>query len=466
MVDHPCDGGGGSRRPGRVLAVVAVGTFLSAMAGSMVNLALPTIGREMSVTVESSRWVVQSYLMVIGVLLLPCGRLSDIVGHGRLYMVGFAVFGLSSVWCATAGGLGWLVAARGLQGAGAAMVMATGPALLTTAFPDSQRGKALGTLSTATYTGLMLGPPAAGWVVGNLGWRWVFWGVLPVSALVLVLGWLHLPRKDGAERARFDWAGTAALVAGLPLLLLGLDRLRPGGDPGAASWAAGALGLVGVTGFVALQRRSASPLVDLEMFRSRVFAGAALSALANYVALFGMILLTPFYLEEGLGLSSGASGLVLAAQPAVMALVASPSGWLSDRIGSRGPATLGMLILAAGLGGLSFLGAGDDRLTVALWLGVCGLGTGIFISPNSSALMGAAPRRRQGTAGSLLAEARVLGMLIGVALAAIVFATAGGVTGRSWKPVDFDAFAAVMRISAVVAALGAATAALRGKRPS
>jgi MFS family permease len=203
-------------------------------------------------------------------------------------------------------------------------------------------------------------------------------------------------------------------------------------------------------------------VLDLSLFASRVFTGSVLSALCNYIALFVSILLLPFYLEEGLGRDPARAGLILSVQPLVMALVASPSGWLSDRIGSRGLATLGMLVLSGGLWGLSGLGAGAPGAHVVLWLAVMGFGTGIFISPNSSALMGSAPRNQQGIAGSLLAEARVLGMYLGVALATAVFGLAGGSTGHRWQLLDFDALRLALQVAAGAAVLGAMLAALRG----
>lgn len=400
-----------------ILLVVAVGTMLSAMAGSMVNLALPSLGRDLGVSIESSRWVVQSFLMTVALLLLPAGRLSDKLGHGRLYLFGFVLFGAMSVVCGAADRFWVLVAGRVLQGAGGALAMAAGPAILTCAFPASQRGRALGILATSTYLGLMAGPPLAGAVVEWLSWRWTFHLMAPISAVVVAVGFPFLPRTFAAPVA-------------------------------AGSETGGAL----------------ARLLGLGLFRSRIFVGAVASALCNYVALFGTILLIPFYIEEGLGLDPGRAGLLLTAQPLMMAVTAAPAGLLSDRLGSRGLATAGMILLAGSLLGLSSVGQGSDPWTLAFWLGACGLGTGLFISPNSSALMGAAPRGSQGTAGSLLAESRIVGMLGGVLLSSTLFRTFGGRTGSAWSPVEFDALTLVLRASAGVALIGAVLAALRGPR--
>jgi EmrB/QacA subfamily drug resistance transporter len=450
------------KRPNLVLLVVGLGTLLGAMTASMVNLALPSIGRELEVSIESSRWVVQSFLLVNAVLLLPAGRLGDLLGHRRVYLFGFALFGVTSIACGLAGSFAVLVVGRVLQGLGAAMLIAVSPALLTTAFPPEKRGRALGVMSTATYIGLTISPPLSGLIISALGWRWTFYLMAPTSALTLVLGLIFLPRaaRARASLARFDFGGAAALLIGLPLLLLFLGQAQRWGLTSPASLGSAALGAGGLVAFVLIQIRSGSPLVDPVLFRSRVFTWSVLSAVFNYVALFTAVLLMPFYLEEGLGLDPSTVGLVLVAQPLTMALVASPSGWLSDRIGTRGLTVVGMILVAGGLLGMVGLGPGSSVWAAASWLALVGLGTGIFISPNSSALMGAAPRRLQGTAGSVMAESRTIGMLLGVAASTAVFEAAGGQTGKSWQPEEFAALRLALAAGVGAAVLGAVAAAL------
>lgn len=451
-----------ARHPKLVLMVVGLGTFLSAAQGSTVNLALPDIGRALDAPIDVTGWVVSGFLLAVTVLLLLAGRASDLLGHRRVYLVGQVLFGLASWGAGLGDAIETLIAARLLQGAGGAMVMATGPALLTMSFPVSQRGRALGMLATATYTGLTVGPPIGGWVVAAFSWRWVFYLNLPVALLIALLGWLYLPREVERPPARFDWAGAMALVAGLPLLLVALAQGGRWGWSSPATIGCGAAGSAILLLFVALERRGTHPLLDFRLFRSRVFTGAVLSALGNYVALFIPIILLPFYLVEGLGIAESRAGWLLSAQPLLMALVASPSGRLSDRIGSRGLATGGLLVLAAGLTGLATVGSGSSTYAVAVWLGVMGLGTGIFISPNSSALMGSAPRQQQGVAGGVMAVARSLGMILGVASATSIFVAAGGHTGRRWVEADYHAMRVALVVAAAVSVTSALAAALRG----
>jgi MFS family permease len=311
-----------------------------------------------------------------------------------------------------------------------------------------------------------VGPALGGFIVSALGWRWTFFVYVPASVIVLVLGFWFLPRKKIEKRPKFDLYGALALILGLPFLLLLLSECQRWGAGFFLTWLSAGLGFVGMSVFILLQRRIASPLLDLNLFRSRMFMGASISAVANYIALFSVTILMPFYLEEGLGKSPAVTGMFLSVQPLLMALVASPSGWLSDRLGSRGLATAGMLVMAAGLFGLSGLGPDSGEARVILWLGTVGLGTGIFISPNSSALMGSAPREQQGAAGAIMAESRVLGMFVGVALATAIYHAAGGRTGAHWRPEDFSAMHLSLLAGSAAAFLGALAASLRGKMNS
>lgn len=449
--------------PRLVLLVVGLGTFMSAASGSTVNLALPQLGSDLGVSIDSAGWVVSSYLLSITVLLLVAGRLGDLVGLKLVYLAGFSLFGVASVACGLSPSLHVLIASRLLQGVGASFIMATGPALLTTTFPGKQRGRALGMLATATYSGLTVGPLAGGWVLDALTWPWIFYINVPAAVVVVALGLRFLPRGERRTDQPFDLLGSLTVLSGLPLLLIAVSRGVDWGwtSPATLGCAVGGIALLGA--FVWQQTRAESPMLDLSLFKSKVFSGAVLSALGNYVALFVAIILLPYYLTEARGSDSLHAGIILSAQPLVMAIVASPAGRLSDRIGSRGLATSGMLVLAVGMGGLAFVDGQTPLWLVATWLGVVGLGTGIFISPNSSSLMGSAPRNKQGVAGGVMAVARNLGMMIGVSSATTLFRMAGGETGGTWETADFTALHVAMAFGAVVGVLSALAAALRGR---
>jgi MFS family permease len=273
-----------------------------------------------------------------------------------------------------------------------------------------------------------------------------------------------IPRDPAAEHAeRFDLAGAATFMAGLVALLLGLNQGHAWGWTSAPILAllVGAVLLLGA--FVLIERRVASPMLDLALFRHRLFSAATASAVLNYICLYTVTFVLPFYLIQGRSLNPAQAGLVLTAQPLVMAFAAPISGTLSDRIGSRALSTLGMGILSVGLLLLSRLGSGSPLSSVTLALAVVGLGTGVFISPNTSALMGSAPKHRQGIASGVLATARNVGMVLGVGLAGAVVTTilAQGQTSGSTTAL-FDGVSAAFLVAAGAAALGSLTSAVRG----
>jgi EmrB/QacA subfamily drug resistance transporter len=446
-----------------VLAAVGVGTFMSALDGSVVNTTLPLIRRAFGSDVATVEWVVTVYLLVVSGLLLSFGRLGDLRGHKVMYVSGFAVFVGSSALCGLAPSVESLVAFRAVQALGAAMLFANGPAILTGNFPAAQRGQALGLQATMTYLGLTAGPALGGFLAGRFGWRSVFYINVPVGVLALALSARFIPRDRPAERSgRFDVAGAGAFLLGLMTLLLALNQ---GHDWGWTS--APVLGLLAAAAafgsiFVAIESRVASPMLDLRLFSSRIFSTSTASAVLNYICLYSIAFLMPFYLIQGRGLGPAQAGLILTAQPLVMAVAAPLSGTLSDRIGSRLLSTAGMAILGIGLLLLARLGSESSFGQVAGALVVVGIGIGIFISPNTSALMGAAPRNRQGIAAGVLATARNVGMVLGVGLAGAIFTT---VVARGPAGDPASLFTAV-RLSFLVAAgvgfLGAVVSAARG----
>jgi EmrB/QacA subfamily drug resistance transporter len=448
-----------------ILLAVGTGTFMSGLGGSAVNTVLPVIRAAFGTDVAAIEWVVTTYLLVVSGLLLSFGRLGDLRGHKPVYVAGFAVFVLGSVLCGIAPSAGGLVAFRGVQALGAAMLFANSPAILTKSFPGQQRGQALGLLAAMTYLGLTAGPSLGGWLTVRLGWRAVFYVNVPVGALALGLSLRFIPADEpAARREPFDLRGAVGFTAALIALLLALNQGHAWG------WGSPAIvGLLLVAGllavaFVGHELRIPSPMLDLRLFRSRPFSAATASALINYVCVYTISFLLPFYLIQGRGLSPDRAGLILTAQPIVMAVAAPLSGTVSDRIGARLPGTLGMAILAAGLFLLSRLGPEAPLREVALALGVAGLGTGTFISPNNSMLMGSAPPHRQGIAAGILATARSVGMVLGVGLAGAVFTT---VLARSQAAGSgaalFDAVGAGFLVASVVATVGVVTSAVRGE---
>src|SRR5229473_2142885 len=412
-----------------VLVAIGTGTFMSALDGSVVNAVLPVLRDQLRTDIATVEWVVTVYLLVVSGLLLGFGRLGDARGHRTVYLWGVGGFVASSALCGLAPSAEWLIAFRALQAISASMQFANSPAILTKTFPPQQRGQALGLQATMTYLGLTVGPSLGGFLAQHWSWRAIFYINVPVGAVALLLG-LNQGHAWG-------WSSPATL------LLL-----------------ASSIALLAV--FLRIERRVPRPMLDPSLFARPAFAGATASAVINYVCVYGILFLVPFYLIEGRGLGPARAGLLLTAQPLVMMFVAPLAGTISDRIGTRIPAMVGMALLALGLFLLSRLGPATPFAHVAATLAVCGLGTGIFIAPNNSALMGAAPPNRQGIAAGVLATARNAGMVLGVGLAGAILTTVlhRGGSGALVRAVDLG-----FAVTAALAVVGVAAAAIGGGRP-
>ena len=442
-----------------VLIAIGTGSFMSALDASVVNTVLPVVRQAFNSNVAAIEWVVTVYLLVLSGLLLTFGRLGDLRGHKSIYVWGFGIFVLSSVLCGAAWSAPVLVVFRGVQAIGGAMLASNAPAIVTGNFPAEQRGRAFGLVSTMTYLGLTVGPSLGGWLTHAFGWRTIFYINVPVGMLAVALSLYFIPKDAPSESGqRFDLFGAAVFMAGLTTLLLGLNK---GADWGWTS--ASVLGLllgslVLLFIFIQIERRSPAPMLDLSLFRVPLFSTSAISAVLNYICVYSITFLLPFYLIQGRGLNPAQAGLLLTVQPILMAISAPISGALSDRIGSRGPGMVGMGALAAGLLILSRLGSDSSLWLVVLGLVVAGLGTGTFISPNTSALMGAAPKSRQGIASGVQGAARNFGMVLGIGLAGAIFTTQ---LAQNTTDALYNGISLGFLVAAGVAVLGILSSALK-----
>ncbi len=451
---------GAKRRKWSVLAAVGVGTFMSALDGSIVNTLLPRLELALGATVAQTEWVVVVYLLVVSGLLLIVGRLGDMRGHKDVYVVGFAGFVASSALCGLAPSLPWLVGFRALQALSASMLFANAPAILIASFPPQERGRALGLQAVMTYLGLTVGPPLGGFVATHLGWPAIFYLNVPVGALGIWLSVRNIARdRPAGPRRRFDVLGAALFSAGLVALLLALNQGHAWGWASPPILALLAVAAAALVAFLHAERRRADPMLDLTLFESRVFSGAVFSAALSYVAQFAMMYLLAYYLRfRGLGADS--AGLLLTAQPVVMMITAPVAGTLSDRMGTRGPVVVGLLLLTGGLLLLSGVGPATPWAYVVLAMAVCGLGFGCFVAPNNSRLLGAAPANRRGIASGVLAAARNVGMVLGIGLAGAVYTT---VLARRGEAAVVDGVAIALRVVAATTLLAALTSWMEGK---
>lgn len=419
------------RRPGAhwlVVASVCIGAFMGQLDASIVTLAIPDLQADLGVSLAEAEWVALSYLLVLVAAVVPIGRVADAVGRKALYVYGFAVFTVASLACALAPSVVALDGARVVQGLGAAMLQANSVALIRLAMPAGMVGRGIGIQGVAQALGLALGPTIGGLLVALGGWRLVFLVNVPAGGVGIVTGILLLPRSRNLTPFRgFDTLGVLLLVPAVAGLLL---LLTTAGHPDATGAAAAIAGAVGVVAAVALalhvrrvRARGGDPIVPVDLFASAAFTRGIVTGLASYLVLFGTLFVGPVYLEGPLGLSPGRAGLLLTALPAALAVTTPLAGRLADSRGVRLPATLGSLVVAAGLA-LTVLAA-PTLLGMAAGLAVTGVGVGLFTPANNAGIMLAAPASRAGVAGGVLNMTRAWGTALGVAVTLLVYQLAG-----------------------------------------
>lgn len=414
---------GGRNHRWWALVTVDIGILMSTLDASIVNIALPTILTSLEASLAATTWVVMAYLLAITVLLLPFGRLSDIMGRKRLYTVGLALFAVGSGLCGVSADVGSLIAFRIVQAAGAAMVTAIGFAIVTAAFPAWQRGLALGINGTVVAVGITLGPTVGGVLIETLGWRWIFLVNLPIGAIGAVASWAILNERliSGGREMRgqsFDLAGAAVAAVALVSMLLALTQGPEAGWSSALVLSLLGLSLLAAGLFVVVEMRVPEPLVDLALFRHRAFAAGNVAGLLAFLAIAANAFLMPFYLQVVQGFDALRAGLLMTPTPLAMALVAPLSGWLSDRVGAKILSSLGLAGIVVALLLLAGLTPESDYSDVVVRLLLLGLGLGVFQSPNNSSVMGDVPRERLGIGSGILSLMRNLGTVVGVAAGA------------------------------------------------
>src|SRR5882672_5549761 len=414
-----------------VLVLVAIGTFMTALDASIVNISLPSIARTFHTPIGGAvEWVIVAYLVVIAATLLTFGRLSDLVGRKPLWMAGLAVFTLGSICCGAAGSLPQLVVARAFQGLGGALIFAPSFAIITDAFAPSDRGRALGLNAVVFAVGTSLGPTLGGLITEHLTWRWIFYLNVPLGALGLLASHRVLAASDARPRGPLDLRGAACVAVGLALLTMSLSFGPEWGWTSLRLLTCLAVALVALALSALIERRVREPIIDFALLRERVFASALGSLTLAMLALFGISFMLPFYFEELRGFSVEKSGLLLTPLPLTIAVVAPLSGALAGRIGSRWLASGGLAVACLGLLLLAQLDATSTVGDIVWRLILTGIGQGLFQSPNTRALMNAAPGDAQGEASGLLTTGRVMGQSLSIAVVGALFAGLGGTAGR------------------------------------
>lgn len=456
-----------------VFFLVAIGIFMSTLDSSVVNIALPAIMRDFVAPLETIEWIPLIYLLTVSSLLLSFGRMSDIKGRRLVYSWGLFVFSIGSLLCGTAQNALWLIGARAFQGIGAAMIMSCTPALMIDIFPVSERGKAMGMVGAVVASGLTAGPALGGVILHYFSWEFIFYINIPIGVTTAVIASRLLKggKADITRSEPFDWIGAFLLTFSMGTFLFAITHGYNWGylsfkfiffiilSGSASAW------------LIRVESGTAHPILNLSLLRIRLFTLPIIAAILLFLSLFVIVFLMPFYLTHPCGFSDKQAGYMMITLFIPLFIVSPISGMISDRIGSRALCTLGMGVLFISLIFLSALSPHNPPFPIAWRLALAGIGTAIFISPNSAVAMSAVPPKFKGVAAGMVATARNFGMVMGVALAGTLFNSifhtlSGGLSLKVWRPelepIFMEAFRYAMISGGIGAGLGMIAAFLRG----
>jgi EmrB/QacA subfamily drug resistance transporter len=456
-----------------IFLMVAIGIFMATLDGSIVNIALPSIMADFAVPLATIQWVVMIYLLTVTSLLLSFGRLSDIRGRRMVYSLGLCLFSLGSFFCAIASTAHWLIGARFFQGLGAAMTMACTPALIVDTFPERERGRAIGMMGSVVASGLTAGPALGGLLIHYFSWRAIFYINIPIG-LLTAAGVFFLLKGSKADITRpetFDWPGAALLAILLGSLLMAITHAYDWGYFSLSILSLIAVSILAATCLIYVETRVRHPILSRSLFGIRLFSMPIVAAIILFVCLFSLVFLMPFYLIHPGGYPVNAVGGIMACIFISLFIVSPFAGALFDRIGSRLLCTLAMAIIAGALFSLSVIPANSSFFSIIWRLSLAGIGTAIFLPPNSAAAFSAVSPESRGVASATVAAARNLGMVLGVAIAGAIFNSvfyqlSEGLSLKEYQPaleeIFMKSFHFVMKAGGFIAILGMIIAFLRG----
>ena len=415
-----------TRRRWWAVVNVSISIYMSTLDASVVNISLPTITQAFHASLKTVAWVVTAYLIVITGCLLIMGRLTDLLGQRKIYLIGFSTFTLGSALCGFSPSIHFLIGSRILQGLGAAALMASGPAILTTVFAEEKRGQALGIIASVVSAGFLTGPVLGGFMVEHLGWRSVFFINLPIGLLGILLSFIALERDASPGKATLDLRGAFLIFTLITSLLLFLNQVSQRGNPFVWGWLLLSLICFGL--LIAVELRAPSPLVDLHLFKQRLFVTSLGTSLLAFWMNAAHAFVMPFFLQGILQYSPSKVGMLIFPVSLTVMIMAPLGGKFSDRVGIKIPATLGLILTSLTIFSFHFVRVGGSDSAI-LWRQVfLGLGIALFSPANNSAIIGSLPKEKVGLASSFLALARNLGMVIGIAFAEMIIAFRTGAT--------------------------------------
>ena len=450
-ISSSCNGNTATGNPGETatIVVVTIVQFLTPFMFSAVGVALPALGREFSANAVQLGLIEMVYILGVGLFLLPMGRFADIYGRKKVFISGTVVMTASTVALSLAPGIESFIFFRFMQGTGAAMITSTSLAILSCVIPAHRRGRAMGIVVSGVYIGLSAGPTLAGLMISYLGWRWIFYTAVPVELLAMALAvWKLKGEWADARGKRFDAFGSLIYMAALFALIIGVTQLKAMPE---AKWMAMA-GLGGLLFFLFYESKSDSPIIDVGLLTTnRTFSLSNAATLINYAASFGVVFFFSIYLQTIRGIPPKTAGFILVVQPVIQALLAPLAGRLSDIRPPARIATVGMGLCAAGLAVAACITAETPLIVIFVVLILLGIGFGFFSTPNTAAIMASVPPVYYGTASSLLATMRAMGMLISMTIITVLLSVFMG--RQPITPETGTAFITTMRWSLMVFAL-------------
>jgi len=402
-----------------LLLATTLSSFLTPFMGSAVNVALPVMARDLSMTALTLSWVASSFILAAAIMLVPLGRLADIYGRKKMFFYGSIIFSAASFLCIWSPTSFFLIFCRIIQGIGGAMIFSTGTAMLIAAYPPEKRGKILGINIAAVYIGLTVGPFIGGLLTENLGWRYIFLFTAITGSLVCLLVTLLIEKEWlGSEDEGFDIAGAVLYALALFAIMYGFSLLPA---PKAALLIG--LGVFGLVCFVRQQLKKPVPLLDIRLFlNNKVFAFSNLAALINYCATFAVTFLLSLYLQHIKMMTPSQTGIILLAEPLMQALFSPIAGRLSDRFEPQIIASLGMALNVIGLIPLIFINSDTTISYIVLSLIILGIGFALFSSPNVNAIMSSVHYKFYGVASATLSTMRLTGQMFSMGITMLVFA--------------------------------------------
>lgn len=405
------------------LSCTTLGALFSVLSGSTLIIVLPDIMKDLHVGMNVIMWTVMIYMLVLTILVPAIGRIADIIGRKKLYVSGFIIFTIGSFLCGLSMS-GWeLIMFRFVQSVGGALIVANSTPIVADAFPKNELGKAMGINGMAISVASVIGPILGGALIGA-GWRSIFYINIPIGVIGTLWAGFQLKELDTLpEKQTFDWKGTAAFTVGMTSLLIALTFGGFSGWFKAPIVVMFILAVIFMLIFVSIENKAEQPMLDLTLFKTRILAFAFTSNLLNGIARGAVTFLLVFYFQGIKSFDPVIAGILLAPFAISMMIMAPISGWLSDRMGSRELSSIGLLISAAGLLGMVGISASTSVLELSVWMFIAGLGSGMFFSPNTSAVMGAVPVERRGIAAGVRTMMNNAGSVISIALAMAIISS-------------------------------------------